>query len=161
MPRPVDPLFAAAGFKDADEATEGKDAGTATEAAGELPAVIPAAPASFRGEIHAPRKSGLRRASVRDFHSFRVTWVTLALTAGVPLELVQKVTGHKTAEIVMKHYFQPGREAFRNALQGAMPALLTNGTATKREQALDLLRTMNGKNWKKLRDEITRLVEAI
>ena len=27
----------------------------------------------------------LRRASIRDFHSFRVTWITLALAAGVPL----------------------------------------------------------------------------
>ena len=66
-----------------------------------------------------------QEASIRDFHSFRVTWVTLALTAGVPLEIVQKVTGHKTTEVVLKHYFQPGREDFRNALQSAMPKLLT------------------------------------
>ena len=82
---------------------------------------------AHRGEIHAERKGGLRQASVRDFHSFRVTWVTLALTAGVPLELVQKVTGHKTTDIVLKHYSQPGREDFRRALQSAMPKLLTNG----------------------------------
>ena len=75
--------------------------------------------------LYAERKQGKRRASVRDFHSFRVTWVTLALTAGVALELVQKVTGHKTTDIVLKHYFQPGREAFRTALNKAMPALLT------------------------------------
>ena len=74
--------------------------------------------------LQVARQQGLRRASVRDFHSFRVTWVTLALTAGVPLELVQKVTGHKTTEIVLKHYFQPGREAFRSALSAAMPKLL-------------------------------------
>ena len=145
-------VFAAAGFKDPDEVETG-NAVTALVSA--------TAPVPLLGEIHALRKGGLRRASVRDFHSFRVTWVTLALTAGVPLELVQKVTGHKTAEIVMKHYFQPGREAFRKALQTAMPKLLTNGTATKREQALDLLRTMNAKNWKKFRDEITQLVEAL
>jgi integrase len=77
--------------------------------------------------LYVERKHGLRRASVRDFHSFRVTWVTLALTAGVALELVQKVTGHKTTDIVLKHYFQPGREAFRTALNKAMPALLTYG----------------------------------
>ncbi|MEI6074449.1 MAG: site-specific integrase [Verrucomicrobiota bacterium] len=77
--------------------------------------------------LQVARQHGLRRASVRDFHSFRVTWVTLALTAGVPLELVQKVTGHKTTDIVLKHYFQPGREAFRSALNKAMPKLLTNG----------------------------------
>ena len=78
--------------------------------------------------LYRERKHGLRRASVRDFHSFRVTWVTLALTAGVPLELVQKVTGHKTTDIVLKHYFQPGREAFRSALNAAMPKLLMSGS---------------------------------
>ena len=78
--------------------------------------------------LYQERKHGLRRASVRDFHSFRVTWVTLALTAGVPLELVQKVTGHKTTDIVLKHYFQPGREAFRSALNAAMPKLLMGGS---------------------------------
>ena len=78
--------------------------------------------------LYLERKHGLRRASVRDFHSFRVTWVTLALTAGVPLELVQKVTGHKTTDIVLKHYFQPGREAFRSALNAAMPKLLMGGS---------------------------------
>jgi AcrR family transcriptional regulator len=30
--------------------------------------------------LRAERTGGLRRASVRDFHSFRVTWVTLALS---------------------------------------------------------------------------------
>jgi integrase len=81
-----------------------------------------------RDLLSAERAEGTRRASVRDFHSFRVTWVTLALTAGVPLELVQKVTGHKTTDIVLKHYFQPGREAFREALNAAMPKLLTATT---------------------------------
>lgn len=79
-----------------------------------------------KGLLLEERAGGLRRASVRDFHSLRVTWVTLALTAGVPLELVQKVTGHKTTDVVLKHYFQPGREAFRAALNAAMPKLLMN-----------------------------------
>ena len=141
-------VFAAAGFMDPEE-------GDAAKSKPDTPAPI------HRGEIHAVRKGGLRRASVRDFHSFRVTWVTLALTAGVPVEVVQKVTGHKTAEIVLKHYFQPGRETFRHALQSAMPKLLTSGEKTKREQALELLRKMNAKNWQKLREKIVGLVEAI
>ena len=58
--------------------------------------------------LQAARPNGLRRASIRDFHSFRVTWITLALAAGVPLELVQRVTGHRTVEVVMKHYFRRG-----------------------------------------------------
>lgn len=69
---------------------------------------------------------------MRDFRSLRVTWVTLALTAGVPLELMQRVTGHKTTDAVLKHYFRPGQEDFRQALEGAMPKLLTTGSGSER-----------------------------
>jgi hypothetical protein len=78
-----------------------------------------------RGPLHGPRQAGVRRASLRDFHSFRVTWVTLALVAGVPIEVVKKVTGHRTVEVVMKHYFRPGREEMRQTLNSRMPAVLT------------------------------------
>ena len=33
----------------------------------------------------------------------------------------------KSTDIVLKHYFQPGREAFREALNATMPKLRTNG----------------------------------
>lgn len=111
-----------------------------------------------RGEVHRTRKTGLRKASVRDFHSFRVTWVTLALSAGVPLEIVQKVTGHRTAGIVMKHYFQPGREDFRRTLAGKMPALLVGGAPKIEPLGLSEIRAklegMESKNWRKIRDEL-------
>ncbi len=144
-------VLAAAGFKDREGADDekGNDAITQSPA----PAV--------RGEIHARRKEGLRRASVRDFHSFRVTWVTLALTAGVPLELVQKVTGHKTVDVVLKHYFQPGREEFRRALQTAMPKLLTNGSKTPKEEMLEILDRSTAKAWKKDANRLRKLVAAL
>src|ERR1017187_9659645 len=94
---------------------------------------------SDRSLLPVKRGDRRRQASVRDFHSLRVTWVTLALTAGVPLELVQKVTGHKTTDIVLKHYFQPGREDFRQTLQSAMPKLLTNGHKTPKEEMRELI----------------------
>ena len=115
----------------------------------------------IRGEIHVARKEGLRRASVRDFHSFRVTWVTLALTAGVPLELVQKVTGHKTTDIVLKHYFQPGQEAFRQALQSAMPKLLTNGQKSPKDEMREILARMTMKTWKKDKARMKKLMAAL
>jgi integrase len=74
--------------------------------------------------LQADRGNGQRRASVRDFHSFRVTWITLAVAAGAPVELVQRVTGHRRVEVVMKHYFRPGREDFRQAIMRAMPKML-------------------------------------
>lgn len=100
---------------------------------------VTAALKSDNGLLGVKREDGGRRASVRDFHSLRVTWVTLALTAGVPLELVQKVTGHKTTDIVLKHYFQPGREDFRQALHSAMPRLLTNGHKTPKEEMREMI----------------------
>ena len=121
-------IFAQAGFIDTEDTPDGQP---------------------VRGEIRQDRKQGLRRASVRDFHSFRVTWVTLALNAGVPMELVQKVTGHRTAQIVQKHYFQPGKEDFRAALASKLPALM--GGAAKREITKEeigvKLRAMNARNW--------------
>jgi integrase len=104
--------------------------------------------AALKGDsslLRVKREDGERRASVRDFHSFRVTWVTLALTAGVPLELVQKVTGHKTTDVVLKHYFQPGREDFRQTLQFAMPKLLTNGHKAPKEEMRDILNEVKPK----------------
>lgn len=88
-------------------------------------------PQEQRGEISERPADGARRVSIRDFHSFRVTWITLALSAGVPLELVQRVTGHKTTQVVLKHYFKPGRDAFKKAIEGAMPTLLSEATAPK------------------------------
>lgn len=132
-------IFATAGFLDKPNSTE------------EL----------HRGEVHATRETGLRRASVRDFHSFRVTWVTLALTAGVPLELVQKVTGHKTTEVVLKHYYQPGREAFRQALQSAMPKLLTNGQKTPKDEMLELVNNLTAKNVVTKKKKLLELIDKI
>ena len=114
--------------------------------------------ASNRGELHQARPNGIRKASVRDFHSFRVTWVTLALSAGVPLEIVQKVTGHRTAGIVMKHYFQPGREEFRRTLAGKLPALIAGGAPNARVPELLELRehlvAMTPANWTEIRKRL-------
>lgn len=80
------------------------------------------------------REHGLRAASVLDWHALRTTFVTLALSAGVPLELVRRVTGHATVEVVLKHYFRPDREQFKAALNAAMPKVLT-GRARRRRPA--------------------------
>ncbi|VGO21954.1 tyrosine-type recombinase/integrase [Pontiella sulfatireligans] len=84
------------------------------------------APTPSRGNVSLERETGLRRASVRDFHALRTTWITLALMNGMPLELVQTVTGHATAEIVMQHYFKPQREQLKTAMHNYLPDLLSN-----------------------------------
>jgi integrase len=118
--------------------------------------------------LQEARTKGSRRASVRDFHSFRVTWITLALAAGVPLEIVQRVTGHRTVEIVLKHYFRPGRDDFRDTIMTAMPDLLTAPTGGRQlpaaglqdplEDALKALEDMSPRNWKKQRDAVAAMI---
>ena len=71
------------------------------------------------------REGSDRKASVKDFHSLRTTWITMALSAGVPMELVRRVTGHSTVNVVLKHYFRPGREVFRQKLENSLPQVLT------------------------------------
>jgi integrase len=112
--------------------------------------------------LQSERGNGKRRASVRDFHSFRVTWITLALAAGVPLELVQRVTGHRTVEVVMKHYFRPGREDFRQAILRAMPKMLGDGgQRSVKDQVLAILGGMSAKTWRRDKDEAMRLLSEL
>lgn len=98
-----------------------------------------------RGDIRKERKNGKLAASVRDFHSFRTTWVTLALMNGMPIETVRKVTGHQTASIVTKHYFKPHRAELKKVMQKTMPGLLTSSAKSinPSDQALELLNEIN------------------
>lgn len=115
-----------------------------------------------RGNVRIERENGVRRASVRDFHALRTTWITLALMQGMPLELVKTVTGHATAEIVMEHYFKPQREQLKAAMQKSLPGLLTTGaiTTTPAERAAEVLRGINGKNWRKVAAEALEVLEG-
>lgn len=129
-------IFRKAGFFDEGEAEEGE---------------------ACRGTVREKRAQGLRLASVRDFHSFRVTWVTLALSAGIPLEVVQKVTGHRTTHIVLKHYFQPGREEFRRVLAEKLPKLITGAPEVRLLGVTELragMRTMTAETWERIRDDL-------
>lgn len=133
-------VFKTAGFYNTDP-------GEAAESTGSL------------GQVQQARERGLRRASIRDFHSFRVSWVTVALTAGVPLEIVQRVTGHRTTDIVLKHYFQPGKEDFRRTLAGKLPSLLGDHTQRASDEfSLTELRAkltaMEDSTWRHIRDEL-------
>lgn len=43
------------------------------------------------------------------------------------MEVARLVTGHKTVEVVLKHYFKPGREHLRAVLGERLPDVLTGG----------------------------------
>jgi len=90
---------------------------------------------ALEGAEIARNKTGRngRLANLKGFHSLRTTWITMALTAGVPMELVRRVTGHSTVNVVLKHYFRPKREEFREALESSLPQALTGGKEEKQE----------------------------
>ena len=118
-----------------------------------------------RGNRQAIRETGLRKARVHGMHSFRVTWVTLALTNNVPMELVRRVTSHQSVEVVLKHYFKPGQEALSRELTEKMPRVFTLGSdvidiAAATNAALDTfairsaLESMTAENWHGVRDRL-------
>lgn len=102
----------------------------------------------------------MKRGSLKGWHSFRTTWITLALSAGVPMELVRRVTGHASADVVLKHYFRPGREQFRVALQSAMPTLMLNGKKETVADAITILRASTAKTWTRDRAKAIDILEG-
>jgi integrase len=96
----------------------------------------------------------LRHSSGYDFHSFRVTWITMALSQGIPIELVRRVTGHSTVEVVLKHYFRPDRENFRRVLESKMPAFLSGGPGKNSLERIKKIRDLS-QQWEALIDGLT------
>jgi len=74
------------------------------------------------------RTIGKRAASVRDFHSLRTTFVTLAISAGVSVDKLRALTGHATVDLVMRHYFRPKGTDFAEELEKALPDILTKSS---------------------------------
>jgi len=120
---------------------------------------------AVREATQEKRGNGQRAASVRDWHALRATFVTLALAAGVPVELVRRVTGHTTVDVVLKHYFKPDREQFREALTDAMPGILTGGKQRRIKPANELAtlagKIADGKATEEDRDRFKKLAEKV
>lgn len=115
--------------------------------------------------IERTRENGKgKSSSIKGFHSLRTTWITMALKAGVPMELMRRVTGHSTVNIVLKHYFRPGREDFREALESALPRTLTGGARDEKspaEELQELAKKAEGLEKEKLVEEIARIAELL
>jgi integrase len=92
--------------------------------------------------------SRLKRGSIRGWHSFRVAFVTRALSGGMAEELVRRVTGHSAVDVVRKHYFKPGREEFRRAFEKAMPQMLMSGAKSRDNQLTEIIERMTPKTLK-------------
>lgn len=107
------------------------------------------------------------RGSLCGWHSFRTTFCSLALANGVPMELLTRITGHRTAEIVEKYYNQAKREQARRAFGAAMPKAIAGavegggeadfvmvGFPSDREEGAKRLAEASEKDWKRALAEL-------
>jgi integrase len=64
--------------------------------------------------------SGIRRANVRGWHSLKTTFITEALNNGMPMEILRKIVGNSTLEVVREHYYQPDKARLAEEMRRAM-----------------------------------------
>jgi hypothetical protein len=89
------------------------------------------------------------------------------LASGVPIEVVQKVTGHKVVQTVLTHYFQPGRQNLREILGQKLPQLLigSQSAAENPEAIVRKLRLvvdqLQPENATSLRAELVQLLDQL
>ena len=105
-------------------------------------------------ETHVDRKRGMRRASVVDFHSLRTTWITEKLADGVPIEAIQRTSGHRTADVVREHYNRPGEQQHLMTLMGRP------GAGLSRDQLLAIVVGMTAKTLKQDKARLVAMLEG-
>jgi hypothetical protein len=95
------------------------------------------------------------------FQAFRVTYVTRALLRGVNEEVLRRATGHRTVDIVRKHYFQPAKEVMRRELDKGRLDFEGNDDTGHGSEMRKVLRAMGPKTWRKDRDRLLELIERL
>ena len=89
--------------------------------------------AAIREVTRTRRAVGLKSASRYDFHALRTSFVTMALNAGMKIEMLKALTGHSLVETVLRFYYKPKGTDARAELEAALPDVLTgrNGAAPR------------------------------
>ncbi len=121
------------------------------------------AAAGFSRESGLAAKGGAQRknrGSLRGWHCFRTSLCSLALEAGVPMDILRRVTGHTTASIVDKHYNMAKREQTRRAFASASPlgaggGVMVEFPAERAEVARELA-TCGGEAWGRVQKALRR-----
>lgn len=94
--------------------------------------------------IRISRPERGRKASLPGFHSSKTTWITLALMGGIPIEIVKRITGNQSVEIVLKYYFHPDIRAVRSLVQAKLPGV-------RRGRSSSIFRNASAKKYRRSR----------
>ncbi len=104
----------------------------------------------------------LKRGSRYGWHSFRTTFITQALSAGMPEELVRRVTGHSAVDIVRKHYFRPNQETFRKEFERVADGFYQTEAEAPAAPDLDAIRAIVEKmTTRSLKQDKVQLLELL
>ena len=141
-------------------------------------------PVVFKGDTPKPltvkpERAGMNRVAVRKWHSFRTTFFIAAVRAEISIELLKKILGSRTVDVLYKHYFRLNKELIHEGFTTKVPAYALNKVsgspalpsaeaprmvnATPPENRLRLaaarLKTMTPENANELRNELLKLLE--
>lgn len=108
-----------------------------------------------RAELEQPERR-LRKAPGLGFHNFKGAFVTIALNAGIPVEMIKKITGNIVTSVLENHYYLPDVAEVGSVLRKKMPAALAGITVPSAQMGAGPLNS--------LKDFVVRirpLVEAI
>lgn len=105
------------------------------------------------------REIGQRAACLYGWHSFRHTFVVLALKAGVPVEDVRLIVGHGEAETTISNYYNPEREHAVESLKKGMEGNVLDGRKKGKKRVATAPAPAPVKSTKERLDELKALFE--
>jgi hypothetical protein len=79
------------------------------------------------------------------------------------METVKLISGHRTTEVVTRHYFRPSQAQLRRTLDKSLPKPLTGGNGPKEadpvKEACDILKAMTADTWQADRDRALKILK--
>ena len=81
------------------------------------------------------RKVGRKSASLYSWHSFRTSFVVLAITNEVPLELVRRIVGHTTVDMTLEYFNPTSRIVAETARRNMSGSVLNGAPSTSPSEA--------------------------
>jgi hypothetical protein len=104
-----------------------------------------------------------RAPSEIGYHRFKATFITMALDAGIPISVIQKIVGNAEVRVLLKHYHRPDKKTLSDQMDSKLPSFLT-GAKTEPSTAVRaraLLEGMNAENWQLVRVEVLKLLTPV
>lgn len=93
----------------------------------------------------------VRKPSSAGYHRFKTTFVSLALDAGVPVEMLRKIVGNTVVQTLLDHYYHPDKDAIRKAFENRLPEFFSGqkkyDVVSELKVAISALDGATAQNW--------------